>query len=72
MSTALDAYGIARLGGGEALHLADAKGVLCNRWGTTNGVWKQARIITGDVEATCKRCLKIASQPTPATKGSNA
>jgi hypothetical protein len=33
----------ARLGNGNAIHLVDADGILCNRWGTVNGVWKAPR-----------------------------
>jgi hypothetical protein len=49
----------ARLGNGNAIHLVDDDGILCNRWGTVNGVWKAPRFVEG-VEATCKRCKKIA------------
>lgn len=53
------AHQVARLGNGTALHLADDQGILCNRWGTVNGVWKAPRIVTG-ATATCKRCIKIS------------
>ncbi len=58
--TTNETFQTARLGNGAALHLADADGVLCNRWGTVNGVWKAPRIVVG-AEATCKRCLRLAS-----------
>jgi len=50
----------ARLGNGAAIHLADDQGILCNRWGTVNGVWKAPRFIEG-ATATCKRCEKLAA-----------
>lgn len=50
----------ARLGNGAAVHLTDAEGILCNRWGTVNGVWKAPRLT--DEAATCKRCLKLAGK----------
>lgn len=53
-------YRVARLGNGAALHLVDAQGILCNRWGTVNGVWKAPRFVEG-VEANCKRCAKLAA-----------
>lgn len=49
----------ARLGNGTAIHLVDDNGILCNRWGTVNGVWKAPKFVEG-VEATCKRCQKLA------------
>lgn len=49
---------VAKLGNGNSLHLVDAEGILCNRWGTVNGVWKTPQIVEG-AEATCKRCIKI-------------
>jgi len=52
---------IARLGNGAALHLMDEAGILCNRWGTVNGVWKAPRIVAGATEPTCQRCQKIAA-----------
>lgn len=48
----------ARLGNGNAVHLTDRQGILCNRWGTVNGVWKAPKF-TNDA-ATCKRCATIA------------
>lgn len=48
----------ARLGNGTAVHLTDDQGILCNRWGTVNGVWKAPRNTTE--AATCQRCAKIA------------
>lgn len=50
----------ARLGGGTAIHLTDAQGILCNRWGTVNGVWKAPR--PTEDPATCRRCLAIAAK----------
>jgi hypothetical protein len=52
---------VATLGNGKALHLVDEQGILCNRWGTVNGVWKAPRVVTG-AEATCKRCLSLAGR----------
>lgn len=58
--TTSPAYTLARLGNGAAVHIADDQGILCNRWGTVNGVWKPATPVPGDwTEATCKRCHKI-------------
>jgi hypothetical protein len=48
----------ATLGNGAAIHLIDKDGILCNRWGTVNGVWKAPKLVNAD--ATCKRCIKIA------------
>jgi hypothetical protein len=58
---ATEAPRIARLGNGAALHLVDDQGILCNRWGTVNGVWKAPKLVEG-AEATCKRCLKLAGE----------
>lgn len=57
--TATATQQVARLGNGTALHLLDDQGVLCNRWGTVNGVWKAPKIVPG-ATATCKRCHKLA------------
>lgn len=55
-----DAPLTAILGNGQAIHLADDQGILCNRWGTVNGVWKPVQLLGADPShATCKRCLKI-------------
>jgi hypothetical protein len=54
------AHAVARLGNGTALHLTDSNGILCNRWGTVNGVWKAPRIVEG-ADATCKRCIRLAA-----------
>jgi hypothetical protein len=52
---------LARLGNGAAIHITDAQGILCNRWGTVNGVWKAPRPVAGTRDqATCKRCQKLA------------
>lgn len=53
-------YRVSRLGNGTALHLADARGILCNRWGSTNGTVQGLKLVTG-AAATCKRCLKLAA-----------
>jgi len=53
----------ARLGNGTAVHLVDARGILCNRWGSTNGVVRSPRFT--DAPATCKRCQKLASVEAP-------
>lgn len=59
-------YGLARLGNGAAVHLTDASGILCNRWGTVNGVWKAPRPVVGEpADATCKRCRKLGNVPAP-------
>lgn len=50
---------VARLGNGAALHLVDDHGILCNRWGSTNGTVRAPRFVEG-AEATCRRCLKLA------------
>lgn len=56
-----DAYGLARMGNGAAVHLTDADGVLCNRWGTVNGRWVAPSPVEGTPDdATCRRCQKIA------------
>lgn len=52
-------YRVAKLGNGASLHLVDDHGILCNRWGTVNGVWKAPKFVEG-ATATCKRCLKLA------------
>lgn len=49
----------AHLGRGVAIHITDARGILCNRWGTVNGTWVTPR--STDAPATCKRCIKIAA-----------
>lgn len=59
MDTTTTTHSIARLGNGTALHLADADGILCNRWGTVNGKWMAPKIVQGATEATCKRCLAL-------------
>lgn len=55
-------FRVAQLGNGTARHLADERGVLCNRWGSTNGSWKSPRYIEDAeaADATCQRCLRIA------------
>lgn len=64
-TTPAPAYGLARLGNGTAVHLTDASGILCNRWGTVNGVWRAPRVVTGTpADATCKRCRALLP-PTP-------
>ena len=55
-----ETYPNARLGNGQAVHLTDAQGILCNRWGTVNGAWKAPRTTTD--AATCKRCQKLAGE----------
>ena len=74
-STAPAAYGLARLGNGAAVHITDGAGILCNRWGTVNGVWKAPRPVPGDwTEATCKRCHRIrqdAARPAWANAAEN-
>lgn len=54
-------YQVGTMGNGKAVHIIDGQGVLCNRWGTVNGVWKAPKVIEGGswVDATCKRCHKI-------------
>jgi hypothetical protein len=60
--------GLARLGNGAAIHITDARGILCNRWGTVNGVWKAPQPVAGDsTQATCKRCQKLAQAPDEAS-----
>lgn len=49
----------ARMGNGTAVHATDDKGILCNRWGTVNGVWKAPKSTSDPV--TCKRCVKLAA-----------
>lgn len=56
--TAPAALSTARLGNGVAVHLVDAKGILCNRWGTVNGVWKAPKPV--QAPATCKRCITLS------------
>lgn len=56
------AYQIGTMGQGVALHLIDDKGVVCNRWGTTNGTWKAPKISATATEATCRKCLRIAAK----------
>jgi hypothetical protein len=58
-TTTTEGLRVARLGNGAALHLVDARGILCNRWGSTNGTVRAPRIVTG-VAATCKRCQRLA------------
>jgi hypothetical protein len=58
-TTTANTHRVAKLGNGASLHLVDTDGILCNRWGTVNGVWKAPKFVEG-VEATCKRCHKIA------------
>ncbi len=53
-------YTVSRLGNGAALHLADARGIICNRWGSTNGTVKPLKPVK-NADATCKRCLKLAA-----------
>lgn len=50
----------ARLGNGNAVHLADKDGILCNRWGSMNGKVLAPKPIPGP--ATCKTCLKLAAK----------
>ena len=54
-------YQVGTMGNGKALHLIDAQGVLCNRWGTVNGVWKSPKVVEGAdwTDATCKKCAKL-------------
>lgn len=54
--------GLARLGNGSAVHITDAQGILCNRWGTVNGVWKAPKPVPAGTQPTCQRCLKLAQR----------
>lgn len=58
-STTENSHRVARLGNGTALHLVDARGILCNRWGSTNGTVRAPKFVEG-ATATCKRCIKLA------------
>lgn len=57
-------YRVARLGNGTALHLADDHGILCNRWGSVNGVWKPLKVVKGAhwTDATCMRCYRLKNK----------
>jgi len=60
MNTTTHTLRNAHLGNGAAIHATDKDGILCNRWGTVNGVWKSPRYTDADV--TCKRCMKLAGK----------
>ena len=57
----------ARLGNGAAVHHSDttyyadgSPSIICNRWGSVNGVIKTPKLAPG-ATVTCKRCQKIAT-----------
>jgi hypothetical protein len=62
---------VGTIGRGTALHLIDANGARCNRWGTTNGTVVAPKVVAG-AEVTCKRCLALepapVEEPTPASR----
>jgi hypothetical protein len=54
-----------RIGNGTAIHLIDAQGARCNRWGSTNGTMKAPTLTPGEA-VTCRRCLALEPAPVAA------